>query len=131
MRSIVSIVVGLAMIQACSNDPAGPEREGTFALLALAGGIAIANEGAEARFFILFEGETAAVVDLNFDPDAEEHWIRIPAGESRLVPWSAIHGFHAGARTVVVHSWIRSVAHEIDGGIQWGAEGFLTRFIEL
>lgn len=131
MRSIVSIVVGLAMIQACSNDPAGPEREGTFALLALAGGIAIANEDTEDRWFILIEGQSAAMVDLYFGPEGVVHWTRIPAGESRLVPWSEILGFHAGARTVVVHSWIRSVAHEIDGGIQWGAEGFLTRFIEL
>lgn len=131
MRSIASILAILALAAACADDPAGPETVPGIEALVLAGGIAVANGDVVDRYYLAFESETAALVDLSFDPAGEAHWIRIPAGASRLVRWDEIHGFHAGAEAVVVHSWIRSVAHQVGGGIQWGAEGFVSRRVEL
>lgn len=131
MRAFLAIVACLALVPGCSDGPAAPDSPSGIGTLVVTGGIAIANDGGLDRYFILFEEETAALVDLNFNPEAEEHWIQIRAGESRLVPWSDVHGFHAGARAVVIHSWTGSRAIPVGGGVQWVGEGFVTWTVEL
>ncbi len=115
-----------------SGSPPPPGGEASHAALSpTRAAIEVTNDDVVARYYLLFEAELAAVVDPNLDPAGLEQWIRLQPGESIAVPLEAVPGWTESAEAVVIYSWTDSVAHAVDGGTQWGAEGWYTMRVDL
>lgn len=132
MRVVLGMaLVPLLVLAACSEGPLVPIGQGTVEARLAAEGIVLENHDVHGRYHIVIERELSSRVDLNLNPRSEQHWIRVPAGESRVVPLTLVHGYQPDAREVVIYSWIRSVAMPGPSGIQWVGEGFVWRVVEL
>lgn len=93
--------------------------------------IILTNNDAVARNYILFEAELAAVVDPNLDPANSDQWIRLDPGEAIEVALESIPGWTPDATAVLVYTWTESVGHPVNGGTQWGGQGWYTMRVEL
>lgn len=120
-----------ALTAACGADPTNLGHESQVVVTQEGGVLLLANGYTDDRWFIVVEKETAALLDLNLDPEASESWTRVPAGATRPLPLEKITGYHPAARSVIVYSWIRSVATPVNGGVQWTGEGFTWTEVPL
>ena len=58
------------------------------------GMLLLANGYTDDRWFIVVEKETAALLDLNLDPEASESRTRVPSGATWYLPLEQITGYH-------------------------------------
>lgn len=114
------------------SEPGGGAPEGPATTVAVVGStLEIRNTDVLSRNYLVFEGELAARIDLNLDPAASESWLRLEPGATLELPLAAVPGWSDGARSVVLYSWTRSIAHPVANGTQWLGENWLTIRVEL
>ena len=85
----------------CCGVPTDPTDDG-FTVAAGDGHLVLRNETPQAVHYVAVEEETAARVDLHFDP---RQWASVPAGGEVRVPYAAVMGYIRGSERAVVHWW--------------------------
>jgi|GEM_PF-5257343 len=91
----------LSLGACCCGVPTDPA-EGKFTAEAAGGELILRNQSEQTIHYFAVEEETAARVDLDFEP---RNWPAVPpAGEAR-VQYAAIAGYVPGAQRALVHWW--------------------------
>jgi hypothetical protein len=124
----------LVALTACAGDggslePAtvADDRANGVAATRTAVGLRLVNSGAEALAFTVFERGYAALVLFAPCVDPGPTCVRLPAGQSLVVPFGQIGGYTPGAREAVVYTW-RVVPNGAGG---YRAEDFTSRVVAL
>lgn len=102
MRAILA-VLALVMMSGCGGARAaeGAMGEG-FTATAADGHLILRNDLSAPVHYTAIEDETAALVDLHFDP---AQWPSVPAESEARIPLDSVMGYTPEARTAIVHWW--------------------------
>jgi hypothetical protein len=102
MRMILT-VLALLLVGGCGSAQVAEGAMGDgFTAVAQDGRLVLRNGLSAPVHYTAIEEETAALVDLHFDPN---QWPAVPAGSEVRVPFDSVMGYSPEARTVIVHWW--------------------------
>ena len=103
--------LAVVVAAACSGDGMMPEPDDqadpatSVTATATSSGVRLANPGSEPLAYAVFEREfsTRSLFSPCIDPGPA--CVRLPAGQSVVVPFAQITGYTSGAREVVAYTW--------------------------
>lgn len=89
-------------VGACCCGIPTDSADGSFSVEAVDGHLVLRNRTDQTVHYVAIEEETAARVDLHFDPT---QWPSVPAGGEVRIQYIAVMGYIRGSERAVVHWW--------------------------
>ena len=117
-------IIAYVVLAACGGDGAPPQPDGragadvSAAVSPTASGLRLVNTGSSPLAFAVFEREFATRSLFAPCVDPGPACVRLPAGQSVVVPLDEIAGYTPRAREAVVYTW--RVVRESAGGYRSG-----------
>lgn len=108
---VMRMVAALLLAGGCGSAQVAEGAMGDGFTATAADGRLILRNGLSAPVhYTAIEEETAALVDLHFDPT---QWPSVPAGSEARIPLDSVMGYTPEARTAVVHWWTGGTYGEV------------------
>ena len=101
MHATLALLVMMMAMGGCAT-PAESAGGGGFTVQAADGQLVLRNATQQTVHYTAIEEETAARVDLHFDPT---QWPSVPPGGEVRVSYTAVMGYIRGSERAIVHWW--------------------------